>query len=146
MAQVWLQDNDGSNQVDLIGINKPWPGIPLRRYTRVGSDMQMIPGWDGTNPTPGKLVHFDFGADQSGGIIELLIPYVDSTLYTSLETKYFTAAPMLYSPDNGTNVWRVAWADGESLDPTPIPGAEDRRDPLGEYRVQIRLKIIEKTV
>jgi hypothetical protein len=136
---VILYDNDGSNPVYLRNLAQPWPDIsPV--YQRIGSSHQMICGWDSSanKVIPGEVVHFDMGYAVSSGVIEVHVPYVDATLKAQLEAKFNLMTPIRLTPDGGSTLWQVVWADGESLVFEPFEGFH------ADWKATLRFKIVKR--
>jgi hypothetical protein len=138
--RVYIANEDGSDPVYLEGVSTPWPEEPATKQQRRGAVFEMIPGWDeDTNKAiAGRTVTVDAGTHPTNRKIEVVC-FALATLEADLREKYDRIEPVQYSPDDGENIWLVAWRPNEeSLDVEPEPGFP------GKYRVVMKFSVITK--
>ena len=104
----YLQKSSGGDKVylDLPPLSPPRPV-----FKRHGESRKMLNAWSGAEVTPGQVVHFDAPPHVSDGTLALQVEFATQATVDALEAVYMAAGTLYYSPDDGTTVWEVAWAD-----------------------------------
>lgn len=141
-VKVYIADASGANKIYFqhasCSLSQPYPEIPDRNYTVFGGSSRTVPGWNGSSIVPGKTLHFVAGSDESSGSISISISLLTAAEVSSITAKSNVAAPILYSPDNGTSVWECVFSPGENPKFSSLGGFP------GYYTGSIELNIIRK--
>ena len=133
-SNVYIADSSGANKVYMDVNPSPMPDIPTAKRTVIST--LNLAGLSGTTYTAGKTTHYDGGADVSGTEISWACNMAIDATITALKTKYDRIENVLFSLDNGVNVYEAVWV---SLD---YPRGEGRRT----RNLTVSLRITRKTV
>lgn len=139
--------------VVFYGLSQSWPEYPFRQPGRVGSSMQMMAGWDGDKPVPGRLVRQDYGAHESNSEFEVSIPLLTESQLLALLALYGNGNTLLEfthdytmdwddpSPTTGsyTNLWLVCWnPSANALQIESLAGFP------GKFRARLKFGVVSK--
>ena len=133
-SNIYIADSSGANKVYMDVNPSPMPDIPMAKRTVLST--LCLAGLSGTTYAAGKTVHYDGGADVSGTEISWACNMAIDATITALKTKYNRIENVLFSLDNGTNIYEAVWV---SLD---YPRGEGRKT----RNLNVSLRITRKTV
>lgn len=113
--------------------------VPVIQAERTGSIKRTLCGLDiNGNVTAGQKIIQDCGGIWSD--IEFNFDGVTQTTITALDVLFAKVEPILYSPNDGTDVWKLAWLpEKAAYNPIKEAGRDD-------YILQMKFTVLEKTV
>lgn len=139
MSNYYLSKTDGTSKAYFTVNPVPLPDlVPGRRVI----EKEIMPGLSGGSPVDGGLVYYDVGTHISRNKLDITVPFVTETIKNNIKT-LFELSPtqsLYYSPDNGTNIWEVCWADGDPFIPSRAEGVSDR------WRLEMHFRVLAKVV
>lgn len=133
MASLYyLSKTNGSSKVYFTVNPVPLPDIQPNRKVIV---KDLMPGLSGSTPVDAGRVVYDIGSDVSRGTLEITVPFANSTMKTGIDALHAVVQQLYYSPNNGTNIWKVSWQEN---------GYQSRRiDNVSDlWRIQMNFNIM----
>lgn len=108
----YLSRTNGASKI-YFNIN-PTPLPDIEPGMRVISK-ELMPGLDASgNPTDAGRIFYKIGSHITRQDLQITIPFATAATRTGIITLFnLSDATIYYSPDNGTNVYEVCFADGK---------------------------------
>lgn len=128
---AYLADDDGGNQVDLIGPRAPYP-IAWPTYSNQPTTFETLE----SASSAGIQLRQPPGVDVTDGRISINVNSVPLSIVTALNLKYLAVpqGQVIYSPDDGTTEFLCTWVDFR-------PERKTKR--LERYKLTIELAVDE---
>ncbi len=131
----YLSKTDGTSKI-YFNVN-PTP-LPDEEPVMKVINKELMPGLSGSTPVDGGRLSYIVGTNVNRSDLPITIKHATQATVDGIRTLFDLGVNLYYSPDDGTTIWQVCFADGKSFQPKRYEGSADL------YSIQMAFNLVSK--